>query len=91
MKPFRWNTEKNERLKKERGLCFEEIALQIENGKLLAVLENPNFSSQQLLIVEIDDYAAVVPCVESEDEFFLKTAYYSRKYTKRYLSEATDE
>jgi len=37
-----------------------------------------------MYILEIDNYAIVVPSVENENEIFLKTAFPSRKYTKRY-------
>jgi len=37
------------------------------------------------LIVEIDGYAICVPCVAEKDgDFFMKTLYRSRKYTKYY-------
>ena len=36
-------------------------------------------------VVAVDDYAYLVPFVESEEELFLKTIIPSRKATKRYL------
>ena len=42
MKPFRWSHEKNEILKRERSISFEEIVLAIESGGLLDELKNPN-------------------------------------------------
>ena len=38
-------------------------------------------------VVNIEDYAGLVPFVESEDEVFLKTVIPSRKATRRYLGE----
>jgi hypothetical protein len=36
-------------------------------------------------VVEIEGYAFCVPCVPEENgNYFLKTAYPSRKYTKQY-------
>ncbi len=32
----------------------------------------------------VNDYAIIVPYVENDDEIFLKTAFPSRKYTKKY-------
>ena len=66
MKYFHWNKQKNEFLKSERGVSFEEIVFQIEAGKLLAVEENPTRTNQKIYIVEIKGYAFVVPFVEND-------------------------
>jgi uncharacterized DUF497 family protein len=84
MKYLNWSTEKNEILKRERGLSFEEIAYLIEFGQILSVEENPARPDQKIYILEIDNYAVVVPFVETENEIFLKTAFPSRKYSKRF-------
>jgi uncharacterized DUF497 family protein len=84
MKYFNWNAEKNEILKQERGLSFEEIVYLIESGHILGVEENPSRPGQKLYILEIENYAVVVPNVETENEIFLKTAFPSRKYSKRF-------
>jgi hypothetical protein len=84
MKFLNWSHEKNELLKAERGISFEEIALLIETGNILGIEENPGRPNQKILILEIDNYAFIVPFVESQDEIFLKTAFPSRKYTKRF-------
>lgn len=42
MKPFRWNHAKNETLKIERVISFEEIVLAIEADGLLDELRHPN-------------------------------------------------
>lgn len=88
MKRFSWDTEKNELLKKERGVSFEEVVFYIERGDLLDVLEHPNqerYPGQRMFVVTIDDYAYLVPFVESEAEVFLKTIIPSRKATNTYL------
>ena len=84
MKYLNWNLEKNELLKAERGISFEEIALLIESGNILWVEENPGYPNQKIYVLEIENYAYIVPFVESENEIILKTAFPSRKYTKRY-------
>jgi uncharacterized DUF497 family protein len=85
---FNWDDQKNERLKKERGISFEEIILAIEDGRLLNVLTHPNtkkYAGQKLYWVALEDYAVVVPFREEGDEILLITAYKSRKYTKLYF------
>jgi len=37
-----------------------------------------------MYILEIENYAIIVPFVENDKAIFLKTAFPSRKYTKRY-------
>lgn len=90
MKYFNWSPEKNESLKRERNLSFEEIVFLIEAGHILSVEENSARSDQKIYILEIDNYAVVVPFVETGNEIFLKTAFPSRKYSKRFgLKEET--
>ena len=84
MKYLNWSTEKNELLKSERGISFEEIVYQIESGGLLGIEQHPARINQKIYIVELDDYAFVVPFVENDQEIFLKTVFPSQKYTKRY-------
>ena len=84
MKYFNWNAEKNEILKQTRGISFEEIVFLIQSGNLLGIEENPGYPNQKLYIVNVENYAVIVPFVESENEIFLKTAFPSRKYTKKY-------
>jgi hypothetical protein len=59
MKFLSWNTEKNELLKKERQISFEEVVFYIEMGFLPGVLEHPNqekYKGQKIFVVQVDDY-----------------------------------
>lgn len=88
MKPFRWNHEKNETLKIERKISFEEIVLAIEADGLLDELRHPNlekYPNQSVFVVTLDDYVYLVPYVEEPDYYFLKTVIPSRKATRDYL------
>jgi uncharacterized DUF497 family protein len=90
MKSFRWNPEKNELLKADRGLSFEGIVVAVEADGLLDVIEHPNkakYPHQKVLIVSIDSYVHLVPFVEEGDHFFLKTVIPSRKATRDYLKQ----
>ncbi len=86
---FRWGDEKNKLLIKERNVCFEDIVTGINSGKLLDVVKNSSADrdNQYCLIIDIGNYAYVVPFVRSESIFFLKTIYPSRKQTKKYIKE----
>ncbi len=84
MKYLNWNPEKNEIIKRDRGISFEEIAYLIESDQIIGIEENINFPNQRMYVLKIDNYAIIVPYVENDDEIFLKTAFPSRKYTKKY-------
>jgi uncharacterized DUF497 family protein len=88
MKYFSWDTEKNQLLKAERNISFEEIVFHIEKKHILDIVQHPNqekYQGQKIFIVNIENYAYLVPFVESEQEIFLKTIIPSRKATKKYL------
>ncbi len=88
MKPFRWSHEKNEALKSERSISFEEIILAIEANGLLDILQHPNvekYSRQLILIVAFEHCVYLVPFVEEPEYYFLKTVIPSRKATRDYL------
>lgn len=92
MKPFRWNPDKNEVLKSDRGISFEEIVLAIEEEGLKDILVHPNqrrYPGQVVLVVSFRDYVFLVPSVEEDTYYFLKTIIPSRKATRDYLE--TDE
>lgn len=88
MKFFDWNLKKNEKLKDEREISFEDVIFSIQHDGLLDILEHPKkdqFPNQRIFIVNVSDYAFLVPFVEDEDIIFLKTIIPSRKMTKKYL------
>ena len=90
MNIFRWDNEKNELLKKNRGVCFEQVVLLMEKGEVLDTIEHPNqerYPGQRIAVVMIDTYAYLVPYVEHNEEIFLKTIIPSRKATNKYVRE----
>lgn len=87
MKHYDWSAEKNEWLKEERDVSFEEVVEAINTGKLIDVKDNPNkekYQNQKIYIVEINNYIYLVPFLEEDTKIFLKTIYPSRKATKKY-------
>jgi len=85
---YRWNHEKNLKLKAERGISFEQVAMHIERGDVLDVIQHKNqkrYPNQKILVVEIDNYAYLVPFIEDDIGKFLKTIIPSRKATRYYL------
>jgi uncharacterized DUF497 family protein len=115
---FDWDVAKNAKLRKERGIGFEDVVFHIERGDLLDILEHPNperYAGQRIFVVQRDDYVYLVPFppsparvrrglrrghavalraeadVEDEHTVFLKTIIPSRKATKQYLGEESDD
>lgn len=87
MKAIAWDPEKNERLKSERGISFEDVVFHIYAGDIIDTFDHPNqskYPGQQIHAIVVEDYVYLVPFVESEDEVFLKTIIPSRKATKQY-------
>jgi hypothetical protein len=94
VKYFAWDDAKNAKLRTERGIGFEEIVFHIERGDLLDILEHPNperYAGQRIFVVQREDYVYLVPVVEDERTVFLKTIIPSRKGTKEYLGEKSDD
>lgn len=87
MKHVEWNDKKNIRLKKERGVSFEDVVISILEGRLLAAIKHtgPKYVHQKIFIVDINNYAYLVPFVEDEEKIFLKTIIPNRQATVKYL------
>ena len=93
MKIFRWNAEKNEILARERGITFEEIVQRIESGTKVIETDHPTkekYPNQKILIIDVEGYAYLVPCVIDKNEYFLKKIIPSRKATKKYYGGEDD-
>ncbi len=91
---YKWDSKKNEKLKAERGISFEQIVMHIERGDVLDLVTHPNqikYPGQQIIVVEINEYAYLVPFVESSEGKFLKTIIPSRKATRDYLGEKNEQ
>lgn len=87
---FQWNNEKNEWLRDHRGVCFEQVVILMEAEEVLDVIDHHNqaeYGDQKVAIVDINDYAYIVPYVQHSDDIFLKTIIPSRKATKKYIGE----
>lgn len=88
MKYFDWDTEKNALLKNKRGVSFEDVVDAFYNEKVLDDINHPNpsrYPNQRIMVININNYAYLVPYVEKDDKVFLKTIIPNRKATKKYL------
>jgi hypothetical protein len=61
---------------------------------VLDILEHPNpdrYAGRRIFVVRREDYVHLVTFVENEHTVFLKTIIPSRKATKEYLGEESDD
>ena len=78
---IRWDPIKSAWLKRTRGMSFEEVV----RAKCVATIEHPKRPDQKYMLFEIGGYIWAVPYVTNGDEIFLKTAFPSRVYTKKWI------
>jgi hypothetical protein len=76
-----WNEDKNKQLQELRSISFEDLL----SGRFLGIESNSKRLNQRLLIFDYQGYVWVVPYVQGDNSIFLKTAFKSRKHTKKYL------
>jgi hypothetical protein len=72
------------------GVSFETIVVAVESEGLLDVVEHPNktkYPNRRVLVVSFYGYVDLVPLVEEEAHFFLKTVIPSRKAMRDYLQQ----
>ena len=66
----------------------------VEAGALLEVVSHPNpskYPRQKVMVVEVAGYAYLVPFVEEDDHYFLKTIIPSRKVTRAFIAKESDD
>jgi len=87
MPEYTWDDEKNERLIRERGISFGEVAYHMDYSESLADMPHHNqerYPGQRLRIVRINNLAWVVAYRRTGRYVFLYAAYQSGKFTRMY-------
>jgi len=82
-----WNNEKNEDLKQNRDVCFEDVQNAILNDKVVDIIPHFNqnrYPNQKIIIVKLNNYIYYVPYIRDNEKLFLKSIIPSRKYNKIY-------
>ena len=88
MPEYTWDADKNEWLRRNRGLSFDDVVYHLEHGGFLDDVPHPNqqlHPGQRLYIIRIGNYTYEVPFYRDGDVESLRTLYPSRKYTSAYL------
>lgn len=87
---YDWNSDKNEWLKKERNISFEQIIFHLSQGDVWKEADHPNqkdYPNQKIYFVVVDNCNYLVPYVQQNNIIFLKTIIPNRKATKDYHRE----
>ncbi len=82
-----WNTKKNEILKQDRNVCFEDIERVILDKQIIDIIPHFNqekYPNQKIMIVKLNNYTYYVPFIRDDKKLFLKSIIPSRKYNKIY-------
>lgn len=64
MKIITWDPEKNERLKRDRHVSFEDVLFRIEAGAILDIFDHPNqerYRGQKIYALSIEEYVYLGP------------------------------
>lgn len=67
---FKWNDKKNECLRQDRGITFEEVVDHIAQGDLLDTIEHHNptrYPGQRIFVVSMKGYVYLIPFVEDDE------------------------
>jgi uncharacterized DUF497 family protein len=90
---YEWDPKKNEWLKKERKISFEQVIFHLSQGDVWKIADHPDqkkYPEQKIYFVIIEDYIYLVPYIIQKNYIFLKTIIPSRKATKIYKKEQED-
>lgn len=91
---YDWNPEKNEWLKKERKISFEQVVFHLSQGDVWKIADHPDqkkYPEQKIYFVIIEDYIYMVPHIIEKEYTFLKTIIPSRKATMVYQKEQGEQ
>jgi uncharacterized DUF497 family protein len=78
-----WDNKKNDTLKQNRNICFEDVENAILQRQILDIIPHFNqkdYPHQKILIIRLNDYIHYVPFIKDDKKLFLKSIIPSRKY-----------
>ena len=83
-----WSEAKNRDLMRTRGVSFQDVERALEEDRVIDVIPHwgkKRYSHQQAIVLMLNGYIHVVPCVIDSEKVFLKTIFPSRKVARKYL------
>ena len=93
---YEWDPQKNNWLKEERKISFEQVIFHLSRGDVWKIADHPdqkNYPGQKIYFVIVNGYICLVPHIIEKEYIFLKTVIPSRKATKMFKeqTEGKDE
>jgi hypothetical protein len=91
---YEWDPKKNEQLKQERNISFEQVLFHLAEGDVWKIGPHPDpekYPGQKIYFVKMEGYIYLVPHVNQPDCIFLKTIIPSRKATRDYRRECDEK
>ena len=80
-----WDEDKNRKLKKERGISFEEVADLIIRKQYVKIVKHRKRPRQWIFLIPIRGYIHAIPFVlDNENNIVLKTIFPSRQFHRQY-------
>jgi len=83
-----FSAKKEAQVREDHGIELSVIAEMIKSGDFVSAMAHPTRDNQTIYFLRVEEYIIAVPCVDDEEVeggLFIKTAFHSRKYTRRYL------
>ena len=87
---YEWDPDKNEWLKKERNISFEQIIFHLLQGDVWKISDHPDqrkYPGQKIYFVIVEGYIYLVPHIIEKEYVFLRTIIPNRKATNDYQKE----
>ena len=83
-----WDEGKNKKLRKERGISFEEVADLIIRKRYVGIVKHKKRPHQCVFLIPIHGYVhAVLFVLDDESNINLKTIFPSRKFHRQFGGE----
>ena len=87
---YEWSPAKNEWLKEQRNISFEQVIFHLSQGDIWKIADHPNqkdHPGQKIYFVVIEEYVYLVPHIIQDEIVFLKTIIPSRKAIRDFQQE----
>ena len=84
---YEWNPKKNEKIKAEHGISFDQVVELIGKNFLLDIIVNPSkkYKGQRVFLIQRGDSVFMVPFERRNKKIRLITAFFSKSLTEKYL------
>jgi len=84
---YEWDPEKNEKIKEEHGISFDQVVELIKKRFVIDIIINPSkkYKGQKVFLIKRGVSVFMVPFEKRNKRVRLITAFYSKSFTDKYL------